>query len=125
MTVTRQIRDVVFNYVNHGDLDAFVVEFAKLSHNIHHDGDAAAVELSHKVESLFAISRTHGWQECKLRDALRNAVEFQIATNLVNTAQFSDPVNQLVVVEKAFQASFELSGTSPAVGFGLIQNFQR
>lgn len=120
-----QIRDVVFNYVNHGDLDAFLVEFAKLSHDIHKNGDAAAIELSQKIESLFAISRSHGWQECKLRDGLRTIIESKpaVAVNNVLEMQFNLSVNQTAAVDWVSPVS-EPSGTSRGVEFGSTQYFQ-
>jgi hypothetical protein len=73
MISANQIRNVVALFLVDNDADAFVLKFGELSHNIHLLGDAAAIELSRKIESrlndvrLSCISKADFRKElCKL-----------------------------------------------------------
>lgn len=124
MVSASQIRNVALDYANRGDLDNFLIGFSQLEKTLHRDGDAAAVEIGHKVRSLLAVSRAHGWSELKLRAAMRELTNMQPASNcVVLFGQFpADPVNQ--PAEVAFPASSVSSDTSRAVESWSIQSSQ-
>jgi hypothetical protein len=54
MVEASQIRDVLASYFEHLDGDKFVIEFVKLSYNIHKFGTPEAISLANEVEFRLA-----------------------------------------------------------------------
>lgn len=54
MIEARQIRDVVADYLVHGDGNKFVLAFSVLSYNIHKRGSDEAIALANRIEFLMA-----------------------------------------------------------------------
>lgn len=52
-----QIREVISSYLSHSDADRFVLEFSRLSHNVHKHGDPEAIKLANQIESKLADAR--------------------------------------------------------------------
>lgn len=71
MVSASQIREVVAMYLSHNDSDRFVLEFSKLSYNIHKDGDAEAVALAQAIEFKMADLRSGCISHANFRDSLR------------------------------------------------------
>ena len=54
MVSANKIREVISSYVRDGDFKQFVLEFSKLSFNIRQSGEAAAIDLSKRIEAILA-----------------------------------------------------------------------
>jgi hypothetical protein len=75
MVSAKQIRESVLRYVSDNDADKFVRDIGALSHDVHKNGDAEAIELVNKI--LFKISALHGGliARAAFNDALVEAVK--------------------------------------------------
>ncbi len=114
-----QIREIASSYLSSGDADKFVLEFSALSHNIHKNGDAQAIELANKIESKMADLRGGFISKALFIDSLRDLVDVSwVAYYFFSVGQFFNSVNQLVVPQKEPPAWVGPFGTSPVAGFG-------
>ena len=117
MVSVNQIRKVAADFVDGGDRDRFVVEFAKLSVNIRQDGEAEAIDLVHKINSKMALIRSGHLSVERFSEWLRAIPEPAPAINYyVAAAGFSNPINAPAVLEKPFPASPGPSYTSRGAG---------
>lgn len=75
MISANQIRQLILNYLADSDADKFVSEFAVLSHNIHRDGEPAALELANKIEFKLAALHSGLMSHPELKTVLLDAVK--------------------------------------------------
>jgi hypothetical protein len=114
MISASQIREVVWDYINNGDAQRFVLEFSQLSFNIRQTGTVAAQDLSRNIqETLAQVYLSHMTQPA-LKAWLRNNVApvgYEIAAiGVVHQPSEQNMVNR-PVGEIAFPASAGSFGT--------------
>ena|ERR1700733_10030640 len=121
MISANQIREVISGFLEHGDVDRFVLEFSKVSFDIRRRGTAAAADLVKTVEAKLAEAYVGHLSVTSMRGALEDIGKpAAVGYYYLNASAFSsNSVNSPAVVEKAFPAAAGVSGTSPGVVFGL------
>jgi hypothetical protein len=72
MVEAGQIRDVVADYMVHGDGNRFVLAFSVLSYNIHRKGSDEAVILADRIEFLMADLNLGCLSKLQFVEALNN-----------------------------------------------------
>ena len=71
MVSAKQIREVVQQYIQHGDADAFVLAFSKLAFGISKHGEPQAIRLAQAIDGKIALVHAGHLSEDSLRDWLR------------------------------------------------------
>jgi hypothetical protein len=117
MVDINQISSVVSNYLSYGDAERFVLEFSKLSYNIHKHGEPDAIELANSIESKMADLRSGLISKPEFSDFLSNLVN-PFVTNFsvpVMTYQLPGSFNFSGAPGMETLAWAGLFGTTPAV----------
>jgi hypothetical protein len=121
MVTTSQIQDVISNYLSHGDANKFVLEFSRLSYNIHQQGDPESIRLANQIECKLADVRAGLASRTDLLDFVGSLVNPFVANNFVSVICFqvpSQPLNFQTVLGTASRASVGFFGTSLATECG-------
>ena len=119
MVFAHQIRGVVSNYLaNKLDAKEFLVQFSSLSYNIRKIGDAEAIRLADKIESLLIDARAGCVAEPQMRSMLRDMVYAGAVNSFNMPSSFTTFVNQFSIEEIAFRGNSGASDTLPGVVFG-------
>lgn len=82
MISANQIRQVILAYLLDSDVDRFSIDFAKLSHNVHANGDPEAIVLANEVELKMAALHDNLISQENFRKFLRDSV---VANAIVST----------------------------------------
>jgi hypothetical protein len=82
---TAQIKEVVSSYLVHGDSKRFLVEYSRLSHNIHNSKNEQAIELVNRIEGHLADVRAGIVSKAAFLDSLRS----EVFTNVYGAPQVS------------------------------------
>jgi hypothetical protein len=119
MISASQIREVVSRYLANEDAEAFICEFSSLSHNIHKNGDAEAVDLANQIEARMADRHSNKISASEFSEFLRGIVNPFVRNSPVPVVIVSSsPVNSPAVLGTAFQALAGFSGTLRGKGYG-------
>lgn len=119
MVFAHQIRGTVSNYLaNVIDAKAFLLQFSSLSYNIRKRGDAEAIRLADKIESLLVDARSGCIAELQLRSILRELIYANVVNSFNLPPSFACSVNQISMGETAFLRSPATSDTLRGVVFG-------
>jgi hypothetical protein len=116
-----QIEEVIASYIVSGDLRKFVLDFSRVSFNIHKSGTPEAIRLANCVDARIAeLNVGHASEDMFQRwmADLDRASPKSSNSFISGTFMFPHPVN-LPVEESAFPALAESAHTSPGVEFGL------
>jgi hypothetical protein len=118
MVSAGQIRNVVSQFLSHGDAEKFVSEFDALSCGVHKDGNRDALDLANRIESLLADLHVGMISKSIFRDCLRSlCVSYVSDTYHFMAMSFPNSVNSMVE-GAVFPESPALVGTSTVVEFG-------
>jgi hypothetical protein len=114
-----QIREIVSNFLSHGDGDRFVFEFSRLSYNIHKNGDPDAVVIANLIESKMADLNAGGIAKNQFLYFLWVLIQESLSSNShLSPSQFFNSVNRPVAAGMPCPVFEAASGTSPEVVFG-------
>jgi len=117
MVTIDQIREAVLKYLAHGDANRFVLDFSRLSYNIHTNGDSDAQLIADRIESKLADVRAGFASKDDLLEFVSTLVNPYVANNFVSVVFFqapTHPVNLSAELGTACPAWVGFSGTSLA-----------
>lgn len=83
MVSVNQIRQLLSDFLLHGDNSRFVSEFAKVSYNIHRNGEPGASELANVIESKLADLRGGFISVVAFKNTLRELAVSQISSTYI------------------------------------------
>ena len=120
MVSASEIHRVVTDYFSHQDANRFVLEFSRVSYNIHKNGSPEAIRLANEIESNLADLRGGFISKSVFLQNLEDLVKPFANSYVVMVLNCSSSVNQPAVLENQSQVSAGFFGTSPLAGFGLV-----
>ena len=125
MTSSKEIHDLISDYLKTKNVDTFAAAFAELFYDIENTGDQAAIQLAYNVESLLAAVTAGVCSEASLYEsmkALSPSLSVVFYSVDVESKQHVAPYEFFM----KWAAASEAAGTgklvsvdiSPSVGFG-------
>ena len=98
MVTVNQIREVAYGYIQRGDIQEFLLEFSKLSFNIHQHGELEAIELAKRIEDKLAKVHAHPISQDEFRDWLRELLPIAVSLSQ-EVPQSTGSTAQVIVTE--------------------------
>ena len=115
MITSKEILDLVAEYVKSKDLDVFAASFAELFYDIEGTGDPLAIQLAYDIESLLAAMSAGLCSEAALYAAMKTTSPSLIVYHLTSDTPDSTTTK---LVGAAGTEKLEHVGISPSAGFG-------